>query len=725
MLILLAGAGATPALAGEYPVYACEPAHGDVNRSWTASSSHAAVTAYANCPVAPSEIRAWNQGLVTRSAILGSTPGATVPYGAYGALTFRAPAGATLARMSYSHTFCGGASFKAGLVNGSLAWLHASGPSACGTLIASPYTLSLGGTNAVLLITSCQRTTCRVDSASSPYGYATMRSATVWVRDWTTPSITVTGGSAVTQGWKSGVVTVGAQFTDNVGIQSVELRHGTRVVDDGRTVCDFTRPVPCPNHAGTLTIDTRSTADGIQPFALKARDAAGNESGRTFTVSIDNTPPGPPLEPNVREGSGWQRRNAFSVSWRNPPQTGTAPIAEAHVAVCPAANRADQWAGCVYTHSAQPEITGMSGLRVPGPGEWVGRIWLEDAAGNTSAATAQTVDLRLDDSPPQVAFKPIDLSDPTRIDLRVVEHVSGLARTDVEVRRRGDAGWIPLATASTPDGVTARLDDEHLADGVYDLRARAADNAGNEQSTHRELSGAHASRSVPTRIQTRLVAGHVKRLKARRSPGGRRRSRWVIVVRPTIRYGRTIPIRGRLTMPGGNPVTDANVEVSERIALPGAQWEPVSVVATDRAGRFVFKALRGPSRTLRFRYPGTALVRARTTEVDLEVKAASALRSNRRRVVNGEEIVLRGRVMGGPLPGVGKLVQLQAFSRGRWLTFATPRANAVTGRWSYRYRFTATRGTVRYRFRARVPAESGFPFATGASRSVYVVVRGL
>ena len=199
----------------------------------------------------------------------------------------------------------------------------------------------------------------------------------------------------------------------------------------------------------------------------------------------------------------------------------------------------------------------------------------------------------------------------------------------------------------------------------------------------------------------------------------------MIVVRPTIRYGQTIPIRGRLTMPGGNPVAEGSVEVSERMALPGAQWEPVSVVATDRAGRFVFKALRGPSRTLRFRYPGTALVRARTTEVGLEVKAASTLRSNRRRVVNGEEIVLRGRVMGGPLPGVGKLVQLQAFSRGRWLTFATPRADAVTGRWSYRYRFTATRGTVRYRFRARVPAESGFPFATGVSRSVYVVVRGL
>jgi len=93
--------------------------------------------------------------------------------------------------------------------------------------------------------------------------------------------------------------------------------------------------------------------------------------------------------------------------------------------------------------------------------------------------------------------------------------------------------------------------------------------------------------------------------------------------------------------------------------------------------------------------------------------------------VNGEEIVLRGQIPGRPLPAVGKLVQLQAYSRGRWLTFATPRASAASGRWSYRYRFTATRGTVRYRFRALIPQEAGFPYASGASRPVHVLVKGL
>jgi protocatechuate 3,4-dioxygenase beta subunit len=199
----------------------------------------------------------------------------------------------------------------------------------------------------------------------------------------------------------------------------------------------------------------------------------------------------------------------------------------------------------------------------------------------------------------------------------------------------------------------------------------------------------------------------------------------VIVVRPTVRYGRTIPIRGRLTMPGGNPVADGAIEVWELTRSPGAEWRRIALIGTDAVGRFMFKALRGPSRVLRFRYPGTALVRARTTEVEIKVAATSTLDTSRNSVVNGDEIVLRGRVLGRPLPAFGKLVQLQAYSRGRWLTFATPRASATSARWSYRYRFTATRGTVRYRFRIRVPQEAGFPYAAGTSRSVHVLVRGL
>ena len=341
-------------------------------------------------------------------------------------------------------------------------------------------------------------------------------------------------------------------------------------------------------------------------------------------------------------------------------------------------------------------------------------MWLRDAAGNESRDSAQAVTVRVDDTPPSVAFGPIDANDPTRIDIEASDPTSPVVRGEAEIRRRGHARWLPVTTSPSYGGFAARLDDEHLADGAYEFRALVADSAGNERSTTIDASGHAVVRQVPARVNTKLTV-------QRRGRRGSRR----IVARATVGYGRTTALNGRLTTSGANPVADANIEVWAQALLPGAASRRVALVKTDRGGRFTFRASRGPSRVLRFRYPGTAIVRARTAQIELAVRAKTTLGSNRRQVVNGEDITLRGRVLGGPLPKVGKLVQLQAFSRGKWLTFATPRANPSSGRWSYGYRFTATRGTVRYRFRARVPRESGFPYTSGTSRYVYVTVRGL
>jgi hypothetical protein len=178
-------------------------------------------------------------------------------------------------------------------------------------------------------------------------------------------------------------------------------------------------------------------------------------------------------------------------------------------------------------------------------------------------------------------------------------------------------------------------------------------------------------------------------------------------------------------MPGANPLADVDVEVWERVNLPFASWRQVSVVRTSRTGRFRFKALRGPSRTLKFRYPGTATIRSRSAEVQLGIRATTSFRVDRTRVVNGEEVRFQGRLRGRQTGTSGKLLYLQVFTRGRWATFATPRANRLSGRWSEPYRFSATRGLVRYRFRVLIPREASFPYETGRSRSISVSVRGL
>ena len=83
-----------------------------------------------------------------------------------------------------------------------------------------------------------------------------------------------------------------------------------------------------------------------------------------------------------------------------------------------------------------------------------------------------------------------------------------------------------------------------------------------------------------------------------------------------------------------------------------------------------------------------------------------------------------GRIATGRIPPAGKLIEVQVFVRGRWRTFATTRS-ARRGSWHYDYRFDGTRGVQRYRFRARIPQESGYPFATGRSRVTQVRVRGI
>ena len=80
--------------------------------------------------------------------------------------------------------------------------------------------------------------------------------------------------------------------------------------------------------------------------------------------------------------------------------------------------------------------------------------------------------------------------------------------------------------------------------------------------------------------------------------------------------------------------------------------------------------------------------------------------------------------MGRPIPAAGKVLDLQAFYRGKWRTFATPRASSRSGSWSYRYRFGATRGRVLYKFRLKIRSESAYPYATGYSNVIKVVVTG-
>ena len=153
----------------------------------------------------------------------------------------------------------------------------------------------------------------------------------------------------------------------------------------------------------------------------------------------------------------------------------------------------------------------------------------------------------------------------------------------------------------------------------------------------------------------------------------------------------------------------AAIQVLERIDLPGREFRELAVVYTDSSGGFKFRALPGPARHLRFVYPGRLPPALAPRTLNCRFAPASRSSPSRSRVQNGDEVVFKGRLLGGPVPEAGKLLTLQALTTRGWRTFATPRARAGDGRFSVPYRFTSTPTTTKYSFRVIVPKETELP----------------
>ena len=165
------------------------------------------------------------------------------------------------------------------------------------------------------------------------------------------------------------------------------------------------------------------------------------------------------------------------------------------------------------------------------------------------------------------------------------------------------------------------------------------------------------------------------------------------------------------------------VHVLSRTRSGSDDFATSAIVRTDRRGRFSYLARGLRSRVLRFRYAGSRRIRAQTRDVVLDVPASSSIRPSDRALLVGDAVTFTGRLRTKPIPRGGKLMEVQAFFRSRWRTFSTVRSDA-RGRWRFSYRFGGTTGLIRYRFRVLIPTEAGYPFATGASRTVFVTVRG-
>ena len=206
---------------------------------------------------------------------------------------------------------------------------------------------------------------------------------------------------------------------------------------------------------------------------------------------------------------------------------------------------------------------------------------------------------------------------------------------------------------------------------------------------------------------------------------GRPRGRHRLMRRPRVQLGHSVKIAGRLTAgPRRRGVARRRLLVYQRVSVQGAQYRRVADVLTDKRGRYAYRAVAGPSRTVRLVFPGGPRIHGQIADVDVRVRAKLGIRADRRAVRNGESVTLFGRLRGGRVPPGGALIELQVRVRGKWRPFATPRTDPK-GHWAYQYRFaTVQEGTARFRFRSVLRKQPTYPY-TAASKALSIRVNGL
>jgi hypothetical protein len=192
------------------------------------------------------------------------------------------------------------------------------------------------------------------------------------------------------------------------------------------------------------------------------------------------------------------------------------------------------------------------------------------------------------------------------------------------------------------------------------------------------------------------------------------------------RYGTRQVIRGRLVNGKGQGIGNARIELAATPAARGAVERLDKGGARTRPdGKYTIilpKDVSSRTLTLRYHSHHNDLTAAATRTLTLKVTAGVRLAVSPRVAAKGKTIRLSGRLLGTPLPRVGKVLELQARTRGgAWVTFSTVRTNR-SGSFTSRYTFRRG-GPVTYELRIRSRASGDYPYELGTSRAVSVRVR--
>ncbi len=355
------------------------------------------------------------------------------------------------------------------------------------------------------------------------------------------------------------------------------------------------------------------------------------------------------------------------------------------------------------------------------------RLTVEDAAGNSAIVSERQV--TVDNIPPPVSVEPPSFAGVARVDAGLAGDPGtwsgsgvGFAYAWQRCTGTGDA------CVDIP-GATARVYVVSDADAGHRLRLHIVATNG-EGSTDAfsdttgvvpalpvaavddplAQGGATGVVSPPTPAPASVEALPTARLSA--STTTHRGS-------VTVRYGQGATLSGVLTRPSGAPLAGVTLAVTQRERYSGPDFTPTADVTTGSNGRFVYRARGGASRTIRFVY-GIGDAAEQHADVLMRVRAGLRMKMRTSPMRNGQTLRWTGLTLGRH-PG-GRLVEIQVRVGNRWQIACATRTSR-SGGYRCAHRFQRTFVTTRYRFRARVRSQSGFPYLAAASRARGVLVR--
>jgi hypothetical protein len=350
----------------------------------------------------------------------------------------------------------------------------------------------------------CQRTsspaTCSLNTATLADGLYDLRtlatdaagnsaSSAVSSRvDNTAPTVAIVAPPSAVRG----TVTLQSTSSDSAGTGIVSIRYQFRPASTGTWVdacTTSTSPFTCDG-------DTTLAPDGVYDVRAIATDGAGfTTTSATISGRIDNTAPisatltnpGSPLSGSVTlSGSASDAGSGIASVRVEYAPTGTTTWATA----------------CTDTTAPYSCTWATTGVA---DGVYDLRSVATDLAGNT-LASATVASRRVDNNAPTVTMS--DPGSPLRGTVNVSATASdggGIASVTIQRKLSSGSTWTTICT-DTSSSYSCSWDTTAVADGNYDLRATAVDNAG-RSTTSASVTVRRVDNTAPTGTNVQVANG--------------------------------------------------------------------------------------------------------------------------------------------------------------------------------------------------------------------------